>query len=240
MQQAKVADFGMSKTLGQQLEHDDAGSPSGCVQHTLRVGTYRYMAPEVSQLWFSKDRRLAPYDESCDVYSLGLLLWEMMHNEVAFTPLDGAQAASEAARGIRPPMALAAPLVASLPSLQSLIAKCWCHEPAERISMPHCAEELFDMLARQPTSGSATDSSSRSTSSSNSWKPMPAEELSLGMSMPHCAEQPFDTLVQQSTSGTATGSPSGAASSSASGSWESLMSRELELSLAQCTANKGW
>jgi len=55
----KIADFGVARLL-------DAG---GGVM-TAETGTYRWMAPEIITH--------APYDEKADVYSYGILLWELL------------------------------------------------------------------------------------------------------------------------------------------------------------------
>ena len=58
----KIADFGVARLL-------DAG---GGVM-TAETGTYRWMAPEIITH--------APYDEKADVYSYGILLWELLTGE---------------------------------------------------------------------------------------------------------------------------------------------------------------
>ena len=55
----KLADFGISTKF-----ENSAGT-----EHTAETGTYRYMAPEVI--------RHQQYDHKCDVYSYGVLLWEV-------------------------------------------------------------------------------------------------------------------------------------------------------------------
>ena len=110
------------------------------------------MAPEVGQRLPSQDadpctsalsaRLSACYDEKCDVYSFGLVLWEMAHCALAFEGLTGLNAAQRAAAGTRPPISLPperAPFA-------ELIAAGWCHDPAERLPMHACAERLGRMV----------------------------------------------------------------------------------------------
>ena len=81
----KLADFGISTGFGP--------------EHTAETGTYRYMAPEVI--------RHQQYDHKCDVYSYGVLLWEVLHRQVPFrthSPLQAAYAV--AMERERPPVAL--------------------------------------------------------------------------------------------------------------------------------------
>ena len=61
----KIADFGVARLL-------DAG---GGVM-TAETGTYRWMAPEIITH--------APYDEKADVYSYGILLWELLTGKLGF------------------------------------------------------------------------------------------------------------------------------------------------------------
>ena len=67
----KVTDFGISTRFAQ--------------DHTAETGTYRYMAPEV--IAHQK------YDYRCDVYSYGMLMWEITHREIPFRSQNALQAA---------------------------------------------------------------------------------------------------------------------------------------------------
>ena len=64
-----IGDLGLAVRL---KENGDADIPE-----TTRVGTVRYMAPEVLQEgWFAKQRRMEPF-KMADIYSLGLVFWEI-------------------------------------------------------------------------------------------------------------------------------------------------------------------
>ena len=61
----KIGDYGLSKRL-------DGG---GCEGQTVTVGTVSYMAPEIGS---------GVYDRCVDIYSLGILLYELLKGEVPF------------------------------------------------------------------------------------------------------------------------------------------------------------
>ena len=76
---AKLSDFGIATRFG--------------MEHTAGVGSTRYMAPEVI---FEK------YDHSADVYSFGLLVWEVVHVAVPFANVNAFNALFAAKEHERP------------------------------------------------------------------------------------------------------------------------------------------
>src|SRR5690606_20800868 len=117
---AKLADFGMSKRL-----HHQSG-----VASVPWAGTLSYMAPE-----------LLSFDRECtketDVYSLGVLLWELYFG-VSYTHAlraDSRELSVDNAlvqvrtHGLRP-VELHPPLFQS--ELPRLIAQCWQSDPKQR------------------------------------------------------------------------------------------------------------
>ena len=153
---AKVADFGVAKlyqmqapTLGADAVTRDCratGTPldSG-VSHTVNQGTYRYMAPEVANvLTDDADPRASPtlqldYNQSCDVYSFGLLMWEVLHQALPFGHLGALAACRAAIASERPPIKLAEEREPFTP----LITACWSQCPAHRPTMAHVVEQLL-------------------------------------------------------------------------------------------------
>ncbi|POM61832.1 TKL protein kinase, partial [Phytophthora palmivora] len=77
---AKISDFGLSCVL-------EIGSSSDL---TAETGTYRWMAPEVI--------RHEPYSNKADVYSFGIVLWELLARDQPFRGLTPIQAAFAVAR----------------------------------------------------------------------------------------------------------------------------------------------
>ena len=107
------------------------------------------MAPEVLCVGRSALEVMGGYDERCDVYSFGLLLWEVAHRAVPFTGVDGIRVAlSLAPAGDRPPLTPARPpsLAAVYEPLAGLIAACWHGDAAQRPSMAASAQELGRLL----------------------------------------------------------------------------------------------
>ena len=106
----KICDFGMSRLLQQKKNELMTGG----------VGTAQWEAPEV----INND----PYNEKADVYSYGILLWEIMSGDVPFRGLNQMQVAmGVVGNGIRPPI----PNNCS-PKIAKLIKSCWDQDPNKR------------------------------------------------------------------------------------------------------------
>ncbi|BAF20058.1 serine/threonine/tyrosine-protein kinase HT1 [Oryza sativa Japonica Group] len=131
----KVADFGTSC-----LE-------TACQATKGNKGTYRWMAPEMT-----KEK---PYTRKVDVYSFGIVLWELTTCLLPFqgmTPVQAAYAASE--KNLRPPLS-----TSCSPVLNNLIKRCWSANPARRPEFSyivsvlekydHCVKEGMPIMAHQ-------------------------------------------------------------------------------------------
>ncbi|KAM4605296.1 uncharacterized protein ACJ7VT_017574 [Polymixia lowei] len=103
----KICDFGASKFLSH-------------TTHMTVVGTFPWMAPEVIQS--------LPVSETCDTYSYGVVLWEMLTREVPFKGFEGLQVAwlvVEKQERLTVPTSCPA-------SFAELMRKCWQADPKER------------------------------------------------------------------------------------------------------------
>nr|XP_029138109.1 SH3 and multiple ankyrin repeat domains protein 3-like isoform X2 [Labrus bergylta] len=103
----KICDFGASKFLSH-------------TTHMTVVGTFPWMAPEVIQS--------LPVSETCDTYSYGVVLWEMLTREVPFKGFEGLQVAwlvVEKQERLTIPTSCPA-------SFAELMRRCWQADPKER------------------------------------------------------------------------------------------------------------
>jgi serine/threonine protein kinase len=107
---------------------------------TLGVGTTQYMAPEVLN---PPDDGAVQYDAKIDVYSFGVLLWELFAASKPFAQLQAAQiVVAVLVKKARP-----SPDPASSPAtIVALMKRCWSHEPAERPTMAAAIGPLAQAL----------------------------------------------------------------------------------------------
>ncbi|CBI20817.3 unnamed protein product, partial [Vitis vinifera] len=87
---------------------------------TPETGTYRWMAPEMIQH--------RPYTQKVDVYSFGIVLWELITGLLPFQNMTAVQAAFAVVnKGVRP-------IIPSdcLPVLSDIMTRCWDANPEVR------------------------------------------------------------------------------------------------------------
>ncbi|CAN4078659.1 unnamed protein product [Withania somnifera] len=114
----KVGDFGVARVQAQ----------TGVM--TAETGTYRWMAPEVIEH--------KPYDHKADVFSFGIVLWELLTGEIPYAYLTPLQAAiGVVQQGLRPTIPKS-----SHPEFAELLEKCWQQDPTQRPDF----SEILDIL----------------------------------------------------------------------------------------------
>lgn len=122
-----ITDFGLSKFLDP--ENTKSQSISGC-------GTTAYIAPEVFQS--------NHYSHKADVYSFGILMYEIITGEEAFSDIIHNKQTTifnfgmKITQGVRPKFSR--PIK---PKMKKLIEQCWSHDPHKRPTF----KEIFNKLS---------------------------------------------------------------------------------------------
>ena len=158
----KLFDFGLAKELPRQ---EQPPGWTGTYQLTGNTGTLIYMAPEV--------QRNQPYGTAVDVYSLSILIQQVLSLESCpFDPEDevGIRRAVMD-QGFRPTVPEAWP-----EALRELLPQMWTEDASQRPSAQAVATSLTDMLQTevdqilQMEAASAPTNSSSSLSWTRYWK----------------------------------------------------------------------
>lgn len=118
----KICDFGLSRFT--QDEHNTM---------SIEVGTPRWMAPEILES--------SNYTNKVDVYSYGIVLWEMLTEDIPFKGLTSIQIAIKITQeNARPDFPSNTPR-----SLKFLIRKCWDRDPNKRPTF----SQIYHFLLRK-------------------------------------------------------------------------------------------
>lgn len=125
----KIFDFGLAKELDPSLRH-------GCTEFyelSGNTGSLRYMAPEVA--------RCEPYNLTADVYSFGLLLWQVCSLQLPYDGMNRQDHSELVVHGNERP-----PLDSSWSTpLRILMKRAWEPDPSARPSM----DSIYKILRRE-------------------------------------------------------------------------------------------
>ena len=126
--QVKVADFGIARALG-------SGVEQGLTQTGAVMGTATYFSPEQAQG--------ASTDQRSDIYSLGVVMYEMLSGSAPFT---GENAVAIAYKQVHEQAMPLNQRVATVPpEIAAIVAKCMQKSPDDRYSS---ADQVRDELRR--------------------------------------------------------------------------------------------
>ncbi len=137
-----VIDYGIAQWT---RASDDAGLSDAPASNAPRMGTPQYMSPEQ----FSRDT--SALDSRCDVYALGLILYELLTHQLPYQ--TGGRALDSAARIVRESMPAQPHRVgATLPrGLDAVVLKALAKRPDDRYGTAfELADELRRWLADEP------------------------------------------------------------------------------------------
>ncbi|XP_037900422.1 mitogen-activated protein kinase kinase kinase 7 [Glossina fuscipes] len=105
---------------------------------TNNKGSAAWMAPEVFEG--------SKYTEKCDIFSWGIVLWEVLSRQKPFKDVDNTYSIMwKIHKGERPP------LIADCPRpIENLMTSCWATKPELRPSMQHVVEVMNELVLGFP------------------------------------------------------------------------------------------
>lgn len=124
---AKLTNFGLSMTQASSVLKLDKGSQA-----------IRWLAPEVL--------KRAPHTEQSDIYSYGIILWEIVTGKIPYSRQDDTEVFKKVLSGEREK--IPADVV---PEWSNLITRCWAALPAERPSLEEIIAVVSTKLPLRPT-----------------------------------------------------------------------------------------
>ncbi|XP_031260195.1 serine/threonine-protein kinase STY13 [Pistacia vera] len=126
----KLADFGLAR------------EESLTEMMTAETGTYRWMAPELYSTVTLRRGEKKHYNHKVDIYSFGIVLWELIHNKLPFEGMSNLQAAYAAAfKNVRPS-------AEDLPEdLALIVTSCWKEDPNARPNFTQIIQMLLHYLS---------------------------------------------------------------------------------------------
>jgi len=124
---AKISDFGLSK-----IKNKSQTRSFSLSVENISGGSLLWKAPETFSI-------ANPYTDKADIYSLGIIFWEIATCQVPYDEFDVHTIESSVKRGERLGIPLTCPI-----EFKDLIELCWSHDPKQRPS----AADVFDQVSR--------------------------------------------------------------------------------------------
>ncbi len=131
----KVSDFGLSRLKNYFALNENKG----------RIGTSHWMPPEIM--------KAQKYEESADVYSYGMIVWEMMTSEIPYYGLTPNQIIGLVADSRK---IVEIPKIGH-PALKKLIKNCLLYEPQRRPNFEHIIKFLDGIIKKSINHDYLTD-----------------------------------------------------------------------------------
>jgi len=156
----KVLDFGLAKDTGANLPNDATMTLANRTQPGMVMGTPAYMSPEQISG--------RPLDHRTDIFSLGVMLYEMAAGKRPFHGSSSAELISAILRDTPPPVTDLRP---DLPAdLARIIRRCLEKDPRYRMQTARDVSNEFRDLSRQSSQkvSAVTSSTSRTVAASDS------------------------------------------------------------------------
>ncbi|CAB1121477.1 unnamed protein product [Ectocarpus sp. CCAP 1310/34] len=148
----KLFDFGLAKIVRRR-----GGRLSQRYEMTGETGSTRYMCPEVAMQ--------LPYNEKADVYSFGLILWEMLSLRRPFEGLNRKEFVQSVIKGGRRP-----PLQQEWSAaLRELMRRCWDEDMDTRPEFEEVEDTLLQITHREATWGGMLSGATPSTAAPSSF-----------------------------------------------------------------------
>eukprot|EP01029_Cantina_marsupialis_P020822 TRINITY_DN491_c0_g1_i1.p1 TRINITY_DN491_c0_g1~~TRINITY_DN491_c0_g1_i1.p1 ORF type:complete len:382 (-),score=93.17 TRINITY_DN491_c0_g1_i1:462-1607(-) len=153
----KIADFGLSRLVDQ----------AGQAQNMTACGTPAWTAPEIV--------RREAYDEKVDVYSFGIVLWELLVRDEPFRGEKGVQIAYAACeQGRRPHIPNYCP-----DDYRQLMEDCWADDASQRPDLTTVMNRLFSMKKKEDPVIHRRNSTDTTSTAHQSTKLVPLEGVTI-------------------------------------------------------------